>query len=197
MIPIPWLVAIALQADGWWLRSECIWAKSNPMPESVTDRPTKAHEQVFLLTKAERYAYDAAAVAEPASGRDPGNITPHEFGVVDPQRGRTRANLHSVGPTDSRNLRTVWTIPTQPYGGAHFATFPEALAERCILSGSAVGTTVLDPFCGSGTTGAVALAHGRSFIGIELNPEYVTLARRRILDSRPLFAAQEEDRTPA
>lgn len=188
LVGIPWRLAFALQADGWWLRSECIWHKPNPMPESITDRPTKSHEQVFLLTKAERYAYDADAVAESSlRAGDPNKGDRH---VGD---GYVSGGWLAGGVVpDRRNLRTVWTIATQPYGGAHFATFPEALAERCILSGSAPGTTVLDPFTGSGTTGAVALAHGRSFIGCELNPEYVNLARKRIKDSRPLFAAAEE-----
>ena len=191
LIGMPWRLAFALQEAGWWLRSDCIWSKPNPMPESVTDRPTKAHEYVFLLTKSARYWWDAEAVKEPATGQAPGNTSPqkHDDGQ---KRNRTKAGLARVQATDARNLRTVWTIATQPFHGAHFATFPEALAERCILAGCPDGGTVLDPFTGSGTTGVVAVRHGRSFVGCELNPDYADMARRRVTSEAPLFVQAKE-----
>jgi len=175
LVGIPWRVAFALQADGWWLRSEVIWAKPNPMPESVMDRPTKAHEQVFLLAKAERYFYDAEAVAEPAVRGAAGSAF---------DSGKTGAVARRVGhgpraDADTRNLRSVWTIPTQPTAYAHFATMPEELVRRCVLSGSRVGDAVLDPFLGSGTVGQVAERHGRRWFGCELNPEYGKIVERR------------------
>ncbi len=151
LIGIPWRVALRLQEDGWYLRADCIWYKPNCLPESVKDRPTVAHEYVFLLSKSERYYYDYAAVLEPT---DSG--------------------------TGLRNRRTVWAINTQPYPGAHFATFPPKLVEPCILAGSAADDYVLDPFFGSGTTGVVAARLGRRFIGIDVNPAYVEMARARI-----------------
>jgi site-specific DNA-methyltransferase (cytosine-N4-specific) len=157
LIGAPWRVALALQADGWWLRSDIIWAKPNPMPESVRDRPTKAHEYLFLLAKSERYYYDADAIKEP--------VTAGGYGRTD--------------VIESRNRRSVWTIPTQPYPGSHFATFPEDLVEPCIRAGSARGDLVLDPFAGTATVGLVARRSGRRFIGIELNPEYARMARER------------------
>ena len=187
LIGIPWRVAFALQADGWWLRQDIIWAKPNPMPESVRDRCTKAHEYVFLLTKSERYFYDAIALSEPAktagqiggftsnaavaSGRKPS-------GNMIPERGAAY-----VRPV-TRNRRSVWTVTTKPYSGAHFATMPPDLVEPCILAGCPEGGTVLDPFAGSGTTLAVAAELGRSGIGCELNPEYIELANQRIAKSR-------------
>lgn len=190
---IPWRVAFALQADGWYLRSDIIWAKPNPMPESVTDRPTKAHEYVFLLAKSERYHFDADAVAESALYRVPAER--HASGDYSQGSGRNDGGQHRSGgfvTGEKRNVRSVWSIATQPYDGAHFATFPEALAERCIRAGSAVGDTVLDPFGGSGTTGAVALRWGRRAVLCEGNPEYVALARKRIAQAdaehgTPLF----------
>jgi DNA modification methylase len=184
LVGIPWRVAFALQADGWWLRSDVIWSKPNPMPESVTDRPTKAHEYLFLLTKAERYYYDAEAIAEPAVrvGDLPG-------GSAKQVRLGDRPNVAklAVRPVDAqRNRRSVWTIATQPFPEAHFAVMPEALVEPCILAGSKPGDTVLDPFAGSGTVGKVAARHGRRFVGIDLNPQYVDMARRRI--AGPMFA---------
>jgi DNA modification methylase len=190
---IPWRVAFALQADGWYLRSDIIWAKPNPMPESVTDRPTKAHEYVFLLSKAERYFYDADAIREPAvygeilpTFRGSGRYTNNRS--FDNSDG-TKANTAGMErPTVThRNRRTVWTIPTAPYAEAHFATYPPALVEPCILAGSARGDVVLDPFCGSGTTGMVALRHGRGFVGVELSPKYAAMARSRILYDAPLL----------
>jgi DNA modification methylase len=186
MVGIPWRVAFALQADGWYLRSDIIWHKPNPMPESVTDRPTKAHEYVFLLTKSPRYFYDAAAIAEEATGQSAGNTKPIKG--ADQSHGRTRANLHKIEAADTRNARTVWSITTQPFKGAHFATMPPELARRCILAGSRIGDTVLDPFGGAGTTGLVADRLGRDAVLIELNPTYAALARDRIHDDAPMFA---------
>ena len=179
-----------MQADGWYLRSDIIWAKPNPMPESVTDRPTKAHEYLFLLTKSARYFYDAGAVREPwTSGRDDMRKHGVRTGVAYIQQGVSRSN-HDHGAREAerhaheynggRNARTVWTIATQSYSEAHFATFPEELPRRCIKAGCPKGGTVLDPFLGSGTTIAVALQLGRRGIGIEINPEYAKLAERRI-----------------
>ena len=261
LVGIPWRVAFALQADGWWLRSDIIWAKPNPMPESVTDRPTKAHEYLFLLTKSARYYYDAEAIAEKATdyvARTVGR------GVdVGGKHDRTRPNGNVAAPGGKRNKRTVWTIPTQPFPGAHFAVFPPALVEPCVkagtsekgccaacgapitrivrtnnpskaantgrdMSGGAAKTgnpqtsaglhrqkggvystaetlgwerscdhdgdsvpcTVLDPFAGSGTTLLVANDHQRDSVGIELNPEYAEMARKRLQQRNPLFAQE-------
>ena len=179
---IPWRLALALQADGWWLRSDIIWSKPNPMPESVTDRPTKAHEYIFLLTKSAKYFYDADAVREPAQdwgfrNRDNGKYTANEPPISGgPHGGLTDSNFAKRG----RNKRTVWTIATQPYPEAHFATFPEALVEPCILAGSKEGDTVLDPCMGSGTVAKVAIKHKRHYLGCDINPEYVELAMKRI-----------------
>jgi DNA modification methylase len=187
LIGIPWTLAFALRADGWYLRSDIIWSKPNPMPESVTDRPTKAHEYIFLLSKSERYYYDAEAIAEPAVR--PGDtqtfggakalrseIAPHDprFRNGSEQWGRT------VTATETRNRRSVWTVTTSPFPEAHFATYPPALIEPCILAGSPIGGIVLDPFTGSGTTGEVAIRHGRHFVGVELNNDYITIAKKRI-----------------
>lgn len=180
---IPWRVAFALQADGWWLRQDIIWAKPNPMPESVTDRCTKAHEYLFLITKAARYWWDAEAIKESAHGSS-GSY----FGSKN-QKGTGRNDVGSESKTswDQRNRRSVWTIATQPYPEAHFATYPEALVEPCVKAGCPEGGTVLDPFCGSGTTGAVAVRWGRHFIGIELNYDYIKLAEARIGREGGLF----------
>jgi len=189
LIGIPWMVAFALRADGWYLRSEIIWAKPNPMPESVTDRPTKAHEQVFLLAKAPCYFYDADAIREDAkdwSSGGPGvgiEDTAERYGAGNGGNGglATLAGRYKAGQVaSSRNKRSVWTVATQPYAGAHFATFPPKLIEPCILAGCPVGGTVLDPFAGAGTTGLVAIRNGRSFVGCELSPEYAAMARDRI-----------------
>jgi DNA modification methylase len=187
---IPWRVAFALQTDGWWLRSDIIWSKPNPMPESVTDRPTKAHEYIFLLTKSARYYYDQDAVSEVA--------LPHRGEVLENRDSGTGKARGMSGQADRqgnfvssfderRNARTVWTIPSQPFPEAHFATFPPTLPERCIKAGSKEGDTVLDPFCGAGTTGLVALRLDREFVGIELNPEYAEMAGRRIDCDAPLL----------
>ena len=313
LIGLPWRVAFALQADGWWLRSDIIWEKKNPMPESVRDRPTRAHEYVFLMTKSAKYFYDSDAIREPMAessiarisqesfweqtggekdyrnGLNPNRSargtlenlarrTPAGWNVnhdesnqkglypqkADKQRGHSRRHAGFNDRWDGMskeeqqamgaNKRTVWSIATQPYKGSHFATFPEALVRPCILAGTSehgvcgvtgdpwarvvevsdpasrlgdswhdhkddigrgqrgvprakdapirsttgwqptcdhdaepVPATVLDPFCGSGTTGVVVLRHGRSFIGIELNAEYIELARERIIDDAPLL----------
>ncbi len=189
LIGIPWHVAFALQADGWYLRSDIIWAKPNPLPESVTDRPTKSHEYLFLLTKAERYYYDAVAIAEPCGSFNGPTFTSGKT-------ARAKMHLAPIGqaerqePTE-RNKRSVWTIATLPFPEAHFATFPPALIEPCVLAGSPPEGVILDPFAGSGTTGLVALRHGRSFIGIELNPEYAAMARNRITKDMPMFNQEE------
>ena len=250
---IPWMLAFALRADGWWLRQDIIWSKPNPMPESVTDRCTKAHEYLFLLTKSARYYFDAEAIKEECagdpeasrnrwdtkdylipgqkpqkrtsrvkmpdgwdtgagghgsfhrngpekgetheretSGRAAGNKTHKtvaEYERSESEEHRTAAGLLKIADVayPVRNKRSVWEIATQPYSEAHFATFPEKLVEPCILAGSREGDTVLDPFCGSGTTGAVALRYQRDFVGIELNPEYAKLAYKRIGNEAPMF----------
>jgi site-specific DNA-methyltransferase (cytosine-N4-specific) len=262
LIGIPWMLAFALRADGWYLRQEIIWHKPNPMPESVRDRCTKAHESLFLLAKSERYFYDVDAVSEAAvSDHDAGNhthkaATAYEAGATEHRTKaglvayaqRTRAQtqravelaqqhgltdehiaaIRAVGITDAgkaqttqdgfgkndprvqaladeakaalggyyrefliaerRNRRSVWSIPTTPYKGAHFAVFPEALVEPCVLAGSRVGNIVFDPFFGSGTTGKVASRLGRHFIGCELNPAYEALQRDRIRERGFEFA---------
>jgi len=177
LVGIPWRVAFALQADGWYLRSDIIWSKPNPMPESVTDRPTKAHEYVFLLTKSARYYWDAEAVAETGTGR-PRFDNNSGRAVVDVSRNDHAR--HNLSPALTRNVRSVWTIPTQAYAGAHFAVMPEKLVEPCILAGSKPGDLVLDPFGGSGTVGRVARRFCRRPVMVELNPAYLGLARRRM-----------------
>jgi DNA modification methylase len=184
LIGIPWMVAFALRADGWYLRSEIIWSKPNPMPESVTDRPTKAHEQVFLLAKSRFYFYDANAISEVAqyAGDDRRARTDNTVA----QRIGYKSQTERSEPTNERrNKRSVWEITTQPYAEAHFATFPTKLVEPMVLAGSPYGSLVLDPFAGAGTTLKVAVGLGRSAIGIELNPEYATMARRRLAGVTP------------
>jgi DNA modification methylase len=228
LVGIPWRVAFALQADGWYLRQDIIWHKPNPMPESVRDRCTKAHEYIFLLAKSGKptiwravdtgewssspdmseripyptqddpdntkprwagfsYYYDQDAVKEPGfdwgvRNRKPGSA------FVDGTPGRSRqSGGRDCNFSSGRNRRSVWTVTTQPYSKAHFATFPPKLIEPCILAGCPAGGTVLDPFCGSGTTDMVALRHGRDFIGIELNEDYIKMAHKRIEDDMPLF----------
>lgn len=182
LIGIPWRVAFALQADGWYLRSDIIWHKPNPMPESVTDRPTKSHEYVFLLSKSARYYYDADAIRELDSDKPSGNLTRRIADWSDWQRPAD--HLGSAIPWEpdgsGRNARSVWSITTRPYSGAHFATFPPELPERCIKAGSRVGDTVLDPFMGSGTTAWVARNLGRRAVGCELNAEYLAIAADRL-----------------
>lgn len=246
LVGMPWRLAFALQADGWYLRSDVIWSKPNPMPESVTDRPTRSHEYLFLLARAKTYYYDSAAIAEPLQPSTRVRLAQD----IDGQAGSSRANggtrpdrpmktVHrppsgwDTGPGDHRartgryasgnkerrpgtetgrslshvgrgfpwdadeagglrNRRSVWTISTRPFKGAHFATFPPALVRPCILAGSAPGDVVLDPFAGAGTTGLVASRLGRSFVGVEINPEYAAMALERIRADAPLFHQQGE-----
>ena len=184
LLMMPARLAMALQADGWYLRSEIVWAKPNPMPESVTDRPTKSHEMIYLLAKQERYFYDTDAIKEDSSKMD-GAISvrtwQYEDGSSNPHGGgfRGEGGLANRISNGLRNKRSVWTVATQPYSEAHFATFPEDLIKPCILAGSRAGDTVLDPFAGSGTTGQVAIELGRKAILIELNPAYMELAQDR------------------
>lgn len=228
---IPARVALALQEDGWYLRSDIVWAKPNPMPESVTDRPTKSHEYIFLLAKSERYYYDHKAILEPLlsgpsdlkkmaeqqeriGGKHKDLDDPLAKASAATNIGRKRsvgskqaalaalggsghryaslaaaADASENGTLTGRNRRSVWNIATAPYSGAHFATFPPALIEPCILAGCPAGGTVLDPFGGAGTTGLVADRLQRNAILIELNPEYADMARARITNDAPLFAS--------
>jgi site-specific DNA-methyltransferase (adenine-specific) len=193
LVGIPWRVAFALQADGWWLRQDIIWHKPNPMPESVRDRCTKAHEYVFLLTKSERYFYDAEAVKICGSGQTQGGKCHKHTKKGANEYNRTKMGLMDlVGREwETANRRSVWTITTKPYSGAHFAVMPSDLVEPCIKAGCPEGGTVLDPFAGSGTTLAVAAEFGRNGIGCELNPEYIVLAEQRIKDARASVALFE------
>lgn len=184
LVGIPWRVALALQKDGWYLRSDIIWAKPNPMPESVSDRPTKSHEYIFLLSKSEHYYFDTAAIKEPA-------ITPERysrqkcFGVVSGKYHSSKFKHPNLRGkrwqwSSLRNKRSVWTIPAQPYPAAHFAVFPSKLIEPCILAGTPSGGIVLDPFMGSGTTALVAEQLDRKWVGIELNADYLALQKTRL-----------------
>ena len=179
LVGTPWRVAFALQADGWYLRQDIIWHKPNPMPESVTDRCTKSHEYIFLLSKSAKYFYDADAVREKSGDSYKGNRgkikTRHKT-----QSAMTDRVFHIDYSDDlTRNRHSVWTINTKPYKDAHFAVFPPKLPELCIKAGSSGGDIVLDPFFGSGTTGWVAQRLGRKWIGIELNPDYIKIAEKR------------------
>lgn len=187
LIGIPWRVAFALQADGWYLRQDIIWHKPNPMPESVTDRCTRSHEYIFLLSKSPKYYFDGASIKEPlARPNEATRKTPGKFGGANKHvEAGKQSRLHSgneyVGTSDGkRNRRDVWTVSSKPYKGAHFATFPPDLIEPCVLAGCPVGGIVLDPFGGSGTTGMVANQHGRDAWLCELNPQYAQLALERI-----------------
>lgn len=217
LIGIPWRVAFALQTDGWYLRQDIIWSKPNPMPESVRDRCTKAHEYVFILTKSARYHYDSDAISEPAQRSEwayktatkPGNKDRKDGGCTqrktDKQRGHSRRHAgfndrwnameRAEQCSGKRNKRSVWTVATSPFSEAHFATFPPALIEPCIKAGCPIGGTVLDPFGGAGTTGLVADRLQRNAILIELNPEYAAMARRRIDGDAPLFANDNKRQT--
>lgn len=190
LIGIPWMLAFALRADGWYLRQEIIWHKPNPMPESVTDRCTKAHEQIFLLSKSPRYYFDADAIAEPATDGKPRPAKEDRWGNAGSGFHATKGGFVNNGTPayENRNKRSVWTVATQPYSEAHFATYPPALIEPCILAGCPAGGTVLDPFGGAGTTGLVADRLGRSSILVELNPEYAALAERRLSNDGGMFA---------
>ena len=187
LIGIPWRIAFAMQADGWYLRQDIIWHKPNPMPESVTDRCTKAHEYIFLLSKSARYYYDAEAIKEPSANSSIARLSQSNLeSQVGSARvpGKTNGNMKAVGG-EMRNPRSVWTVNTQPYKGAHFATFPSNLIRPCILAGCPKGGIVLDPFGGSGTTAAVAMEEGRGAILCELNPEYIPLINKRLSEIQP------------
>lgn len=198
---IPWSVAFALRDDGWYLRQDIIWHKPNPMPESVRDRCTKAHEYIFLFSKEKKYHFDIDAIKEPSVGSwngsefHTGKTGEHQLGRSSKNRSgnkkrkpRPGAETLGIGAQagsvpwagDTRQKRSVWTVTTKPFKGAHFATFPPKLIEPCILAGCPKGGTVLDPFFGAGTVGVVAKKHGRNYIGIEINPEYARIARERI-----------------
>lgn len=217
LIGIPWRVAFALQADGWYLRQDIIWSKPNPMPESVRDRCTKAHEYLFLLSKSPRYYYDAEAISEEVADSTVERLTQptlEEQAGSTRVPGKTNGAMKAVGKAYTfnrktategppgqpaqhreareeieyrgrRNKRSVWTVPTMPFREAHFATFPEALIEPCILAGSRPGDMVLDPFGGAGTTGVVAQRLGRQYTLCELNPGYAEIAERRIRNTQP------------
>lgn len=207
MIGIPWMLAFALRADGWYLRQDIIWAKPNPMPESVTDRCTKSHEYIFLLSKSQKYYFDAAAISEPIAGAS----TKRYLQNIEAQKGSERVPGKTNGPMKAvlpryggkkytetqdkfyrtksgsaydprprRNKRDVWTVSTTPFKAAHFATFPEKLISPCVLAGCPKDGTVLDPFNGSGTTGLCCVHNGRNYIGIELNPEYAKMSIDRL-----------------
>lgn len=207
---IPWRVALALQKDGWYLRQDIIWHKPNPMPESVNDRCTKSHEYIFLLSKNSRYYFDADAIKEPSTGRAMGNGHNHpgawgqgdeprtavelqtvkhrKMGSADKRIGGSGTGLHGHSGNklangtilEDRNKRSVWSVGTKPFKGAHFATFPEALIEPMILAGCPRGGVCLDPFMGAGTTAIVALKHGRKYLGIDLSKKYIKMANERI-----------------
>jgi DNA modification methylase len=186
LVGIPWRVAFALQADGWWLRSDIIWAKRNCMPESVKDRPTRSHEYIFLLTKSARYYYDNTAIAEKSEWASRDYRSKIKGGVK--SGGKTATGLYATDKVayredGLRNKRSVWWVSTKPFKDAHFATFPEDLIEPCVLAGSRKGDVILDPFNGAGTTGVVALKHDRDYIGIELNPDYIEMSQKRIDES--------------
>jgi len=186
LVGIPWRVAFALQADGWYLRQDIIWHKPNPMPESVTDRCTKSHEYIFLMTKSAQYYYDHEAIKEDATTNGIRLSLEERYAKGEPKRhglaGAAACGAGGFGVDDNgrRNKRSVWTVATKPYKEAHFAVFPDELIKPCILAGSAKGDIVLDPFFGSGTTGLVALRSRRNFIGIELNSEYISIANKRL-----------------
>lgn len=206
---IPWMVAFALRADGWYLRQDNIWHKPNPMPESVQDRCTKSHEYMFLLSKSETYFYDHEAIKEKAQPDDASRNGFSDLqeikrsgnkyrkpasarGVPVDTKGKSNGAVAGSIPWEgtTRNKRSVWTVPIRPFKEAHFATFPPALITPCILAGSPRGGVVLDPFMGAGTTALVAATHGRQFVGCELNPEYKAIADKRVaheLDQQKMF----------
>ena len=188
LIGIPWMLAFALRADGWYLRQDIIWHKPNPMPESVQDRCTKAHEYIFLMSKSQKYYYDAEAIKEEAN-EDSGFAKQRAKGIDTWKYNNTLERIAQTGQTiesstfgeiGKRNKRSVWTVTTKPYAGAHFAVFPSDLIEPCILAGAPIGGIVLDPFMGSGTTAQVAQNLGRQYLGCELNPEYEALQNKRL-----------------
>lgn len=194
LVGIPWRVAFALQQDGWYLRQDIIWHKPNPMPESVKDRCTKAHEYIFLLSKSPKYYFDNEAIKEDSKyhGKDKrsdkGNIR-YEGKRTSNKDSKAQQSFVTINP--KRNKRSVWTVTTKPFKGAHFATFPMDLIEPCVLAGCPENGTVLDPFGGSGTTGIVASNHNRKAVLIELNAEYIEIAKQRIQDQGGLFTDLE------
>ncbi len=190
---LPWRVALALQADGWCLRSDVVWNKPNSIPDSVEDRPTQSHEYLFLLTKMKQYSYHADSVREPHQTGDRGlgntwqtrkaNGSPTRYGLQSEAQSHDYMGKHPLG----RNKRSIWSVNTIAYPEAHFATFPPKLVEPCVLAGSRENDVILDPFLGSGTVALVALQHGRRYLGIELNEEYITLAKKRIATVQPVL----------
>ncbi|MBA4928892.1 site-specific DNA-methyltransferase [Pseudomonas aeruginosa] len=198
LMGIPWRVAFALQDDGWYLRQDIVWHKPNPMPESVRDRCTKAHEYIFLLSKSPRYYFDSEAIKEPAVSEKPAGNKRHKYAdayaASDSEEHRTKAGLTALAGVEwtKRNLRSVWTVGSKPFKGAHFATFPPDLIRPCVLAGAPRGGLVLDPFGGAGTTALVAMQECRRSVLIELNPEYAAIARNR-LDTAWLEGAAQLD----
>jgi DNA modification methylase len=194
---IPWRFAFAMQDRGWYLRQDIIWAKPNPMPEPVKDRCVKSHEYVFLLTKNARYYFDYEAISEPISDKNKTHYQkyagmaskkqPKAQGVRNDGGGNGTHSGFSTPDTEKRRKRSVWNVSTASFKGAHFAVYPPALIEPCILAGSGEGDTVLDPFSGSGTTGEVALKNGRNYVGCEINPEYAQLSVKRIGEAVGMF----------
>lgn len=187
LVGIPWRVAFALQDDGWYLRQDIIWHKPNPMPESVRDRCTKSHEYLFMLTKNSKYYFDNQAIKEPSAGLGTTKIRfgGNKYGDSDDPKHATKSG-NEYTDTGLRNKRSVWTISPKPFKGAHFAVMPEELCIPPILASTKVGDTVFDPFTGSGTVAVVALRNGRNYVGVELNPDYVEIAAKRIYDDSPL-----------
>ncbi len=189
LIGIPWMLAFALRADGWYLRQDIVWSKPNPMPESVQDRCTKAHEYIFLLSKSHKYHFDHVAIKEPMKGEPEARDKNAEGYQADYSKGdRFSKGERVFGADGMANKRSVWTVNTKPYSGAHFAVFPTELIEPCILAGAPLGGIVLDPFMGSGTTAQVAQDLGRQYIGCELNPEYGKLQKKRTAQTSLDFA---------
>ena len=186
LVGIPWRVAFALQADGWYLRQDIIWHKPNPMPESVKDRCTKSHEYIFLLSKNAKYYFNYEAIKEDAVGNNPGNKNSHKH--KGQPFSEVKNNIDKISAVSKRNKRSVWIVTTKPFKGAHFATFPPDLIEPCVLAGCPEGGTVLDPFGGAGTTGLVAQQNNRDSILIELNPDYIEIAKERLNNDAPLFS---------
>jgi DNA modification methylase len=199
LVGIPWRVAFALQERGWYLRQDIIWAKPNPMPESVTDRCTKSHEYIFLLTKKPQYYFDNVSIKEPVSEV---SLKRAEYAFHSDRPSTKNASMGGAGihtekmgsrfvNPEGRNKRDVWNVATKPYAEAHFATYPPELILPCILAGSKEGDLILDPFSGSGTTGQVAMQLGRNYVGCELNPEYASLSEKRLTDAIGMFGSVE------
>jgi DNA modification methylase len=193
MIGIPWRVALALQSRGWYLRQDIIWAKPNPMPEPVTDRCTKSHEYIFLMSKSPKYYFDNKSIAEPTVFEGGGKgirFGGNKYGDSDDPKHATKSGNVYQG-SDTRNKRDVWVVAPSRYKEAHFATYPPELILPCVLAGSKPDDLVLDPFSGSGTTGVVAMAHGRDYLGLELNPEYALMSEKRLTDACGMFGEVE------